>query len=278
MMMNNLIYYEEPRVVFGHSQTAEDSRDGLTLFGPYQAATGAVRVGVIGSPKGMDAYLHFAQEVNKPVFTQSGGRPFFPGFHSVFGVQWEATPKAALTLNENEIIRLTEVNNLHERTYKLVSLYLEAIKQYTQTEERQVDLWFIVIPKEIWSLCRPKSRSKGATFSKAAMARHSTGQLSLFPEDDAKMDEYLLMYESDSDFHDQMKARILSEKIATPVQIILEYTLLFKDKKGVPYEDDMKAHLLWTQSTSTFYKLGYLPWKLHDVREGVCYNRGHFQS
>jgi hypothetical protein len=103
------------------------------------------------------------------------------------------------------------------------------------------------------------------------MATHVSGQLSIFADEEAKMDEYMIMYESDSDFHDQMKARILSERITAPVQIILEETLLFKDKKGVPYPDDMKAHLLWTQSTSTFYKLGHLPWKLHGVRDGVCY-------
>jgi hypothetical protein len=270
-MMNKLVYYEEPRVVFGHSQTAEDSRDGLTLFGPYQTATGSVRIGVIGTKCGISAYEFFANEVNKPVFTKSSGRPFFPGFYAAFGMKWESTPTATITLDFNEIIRLTEVNNLHERTYQLVSLYLGAIKRYIENEEKQVDLWFIVIPKEIWSLCRPKSWSKGATFSKSAMTTHATGQLSLFADEDAKMDEYMVMYESDSDFHDQMKARILSEKIAAPVQIMLEDTLLFKDKKGVQYPDDMKAHLLWTQSTSTFYKLGNLPWKLHNVRDGVCY-------
>ena len=35
--------------------------------------------------------------------------------------------------------------------------------------------------------------------------------------------------------------------------------------------EDMKAHLMWTQSTSTYYKLGNLPWKLHGVRDEVLY-------
>jgi len=271
MTTSNLIYYEEPRVVFGYNQTAEDSRDGLTLFGPYETATGTVRIGVIGSPKGMHAYRHFAQEINKPVFTNSAGRPFFPGFYAVFGMKWDVSPTAELTLDENYIIQLTKIENLHERTYQLVTLYLEKIEHYMKNEEKQIDLWFIVVPKEIWTLCRPKSRSKGATFTKAAMAIHLSGQISLFADEEARMDEYMLMYEADSDFHDQMKARILSAKINAPVQIILEDTLLFRDKKDSLYSDDMKAHLLWTQSTSTFYKLGYLPWKLHNVRDGVCY-------
>ena len=33
----------------------------------------------------------------------------------------------------------------------------------------------------------------------------------------------------------------------------------------------MKAHLAWTQSTTMYYKFGNLPWKLADIRDGVCY-------
>ena len=33
----------------------------------------------------------------------------------------------------------------------------------------------------------------------------------------------------------------------------------------------MKAHMAWTQSTTAYYKLGRLPWKLTDIRDGVCY-------
>ena len=269
--MNSLKYFEEPCVVFGHSQTTEDSRDGLTLFGPFQPSSGAVQIGVVGTKKGLDAYKYFTQNINKPVYTKSAGRPFFPGFHAVFGLHWTSTPTAILTLDENEISRLTKIDNLYERTYQLVTLYLDVIKHYTKNEERQVDLWYIVIPKSIWSLCRPKSRSKGATISKARIQTFASGQLSLWPDEDSKIGEFIQMYEADSDFHDQMKARILSEKIAAPVQIMIEDTLLFKDKKNNIFNDDMKAHLLWTQSTSTYYKLGHLPWKLHKVRDGVCY-------
>lgn len=36
-MPNNQLYYmEEPKLKFAFNQSAEDSRDGLTLFGPYE--------------------------------------------------------------------------------------------------------------------------------------------------------------------------------------------------------------------------------------------------
>lgn len=271
MTTKSLVYFEEPRVIFGHSQAAEDPRVGLTLFGPYQPSSGEVKMGVVGTQNGLEAYRYYAQNANKPVYTKSAGRPFFPGFNPVFGLEWPSRPTANLVIDESEIGRFIEVENLHERTYQLVTLYLDRIKHYLQNEERQVDLWYIVIPNSVWRLCRPRSQSKGATVSKSRAKTYATGQMSLWPDEDEKVGEYMQMYGADSDFHDQLKARILAEKIAAPVQIMIEDTLLFKDKKGNPYNDDMKSHLLWTQSTSTYYKLGQLPWKLHDVRDGVCY-------
>ncbi len=271
MANNYLKYYQEPLAKFGYSQCAEDCRDGLTLFGPYTRTSGHVKIGVIGTLDGLEAYKTFCSEVNKPVFTESAGRPFFPGFQAVFGMNWPSTPVTYITIQKDEILRLLNTKNLHERTYQLVSLYLSGIKKYLENEEGQVDLWYIVLPSDIWRLCRPKSVSGKSTFSKRQIVHYLAGQIALFAEEDEKIEEYAKMYEADSDFHDQMKARILSEKIRTPVQIMIEETLCFCGKDGAPYDNDMKAHLLWTQCTSTYYKLGYLPWKLHDVREGVCY-------
>lgn len=266
-----LQYFDEPLMEFGLGQKADDCRDGMTLFGPYKEANGSVRIGVIGTSTGVSAYTFFSSEVNKPVYTQSAGRPFFPGFEAVFSLKWPTEPVVKIVLSDEEISSLLETRNLHERTYQLVTLYLDAIKKYLENEENQVDLWYIVIKKDIWRLCRPQSSSGKASVSKNVMKNYMVGQISLFQEDNTNAEKFARMYNADSDFHDQMKARILSEKIQTPVQIMLEDTLLFAGKDGQTYDDDMKAHLLWTQSTSTYYKLGYLPWKLYNVREGVCY-------
>lgn len=271
MKINHLRYYAEPQVEFGFGQIAEDCRDGLALFGPYVKVNSDMKIGVVGSEEGVKAYSYFANEINKPVYTKSVGRAFFPGFKTVFGLDWPVTPTASITIPSDQINKLIDIKNLHERTYQLVSLYLEEIMRYLENQEVNIDLWYIVISKEIWRLCRPKSTTGKSSISRFLMQQHSAGQMSLFKEDNKKAEEYAHMYETDSDFHDQMKARILSEKIQAPIQIMIEETLLFRAKDGTPYDDDMKAHLLWTQSTSTYYKLGYLPWKLHDVRPGVCY-------
>jgi hypothetical protein len=271
MTNKELVYYNEPCISFGYSQSTEDSRDGLTLFGPYKKSTGEVKIGVIGTLDGINAYKSFVAEINKPIITKSAGRPSFPGFYTIFGLNWSSTPITSLLLDNEKILKLLSIKNLYERTYQLVTLYLDQIKKYIQTEESQIDLWYIIVPHQVWSLCRPKSVSGKAFISKLQIDQFNSGQMSLLPEEDEEIESYMSMYESDSDFHDQMKARILAEKVQAPVQIMLEETLHFKGKDGKLYNDDMKAHLLWTQCTSTYYKLGNLPWKLSNVRKGVCY-------
>ena len=141
-----------------------------------------------------------------------------------------------------------------------------------EDEESVVDIWYVVVPNAVLTLCRPKSLSGKATYSKKQIETFTSGQISLFPEDNEDLSQYVEMYESDSDFHDQLKARAIYNKIACPIQVMLESTLQFQPKDGSDeYNSDMKAHLAWTHSSSLYYKLGCLPWKLDAVREGVCY-------
>ena len=272
MLNDRLHYLEEPKLKFAFNQSAEDSRDGLTLFGPYEKNSGTIRAGVICTEKGLEYYRSFVCQMNKPIFTNSSGRPFFPGFKSVFGIEWPADPAATIILSQSDLDTSLAMANLKERTYNLVSLYLNAIKKYIEDEETVVDIWYVVVPNTVLTLCRPKSLTGKATYSKKQIETFTSGQLSLFPEDNEDLSQYVEMYESDSDFHDQLKARAIYNKIACPIQVMLESTLQFQPKDSRDeYNSDMKAHLAWTHSSSLYYKLGYLPWKLDAVRDGVCY-------
>lgn len=272
MKNNQLSYIEEPKLKFAFGQATEDSRDGLTLFGPYEHSKGMIRVGVVGTEDHIELYSRFVTQMNKPIYTKSFGRPFYPGFKSVFGIEWPEDPTKKLILKQEDIDEKLAIMNLRERTYQLVTLYLDAIIKCIQDEESAIDIWYVLVPNSVLSLCRPKSYSGKASFDKKRIEVFSMGQISLFPEEDEKLEEYVQMYESDSDFHDQLKARALYNKVSSPIQVMLESTLKFEGKRpGEEFNDDMKAHLAWTHSSSLYYKLGNLPWKLDAVRDGVCY-------
>ena len=114
-MPNNQLYYmEEPKLKFAFNQSAEDSRDGLTLFGPYEKNSSTIRVGVICTEKGLEYYRSFVCQMNKPIFTNSSGRPFFPGFKSVFGIEWPVEPTATIILSQSDLDTALAIKNLKE--------------------------------------------------------------------------------------------------------------------------------------------------------------------
>lgn len=83
-MSEKLIYIDEPKLKFGFNQSTEDSRDGLTLFGPYDKGSGIVRAGFVGTQTSYEYYNQFVKKMNTPIFTKSSGRPIFPRRKSSF--------------------------------------------------------------------------------------------------------------------------------------------------------------------------------------------------
>jgi len=274
-MNKELIFLREPNLLFGYGQKSEDPKDGLTLFGPYETfPLHTIQVGVIGTEEGVALYKSFVERIRRPVLSpDERKRPSFPGFDAVYGITWPIQPAYQHILNRDEIDRLLGVSNLHERTWRIVNLYLNPIIRVSQEEDIRLDLWFIVAPKEIWRRCRPRSESSDSTMPSLDKIRaFRDGQAILFSDMQAEYEDYSRMLETASDFHDQLKARLLQENLTIPIQVVLEPTLRFRDKyRGFEYEDKMKAHLAWTQSATAYYKLGKLPWKLADIRKGVCY-------
>lgn len=273
-MNNNLVFFDEPSMAFGYSQSSQDPRDGLSLFGPYEKSTShSIQVGVVGTQEGIERYSKFVERLQKPIISKNAQRPSFLGFESVFGVKWSSKPAIERTVDEEKLKELLAISNSQERTYKVVNLFLDEMKKAKSEEETQINIWFVVIPKSVWLKCRPQSAStKVSSSTRNELLAFQEGQHALFPEIEEQLEDMSEALDSSSDFHHQLKARVINERVEIPIQIILETTLLFKDKyTETEFEDEMKAHLAWTQASAVYYKLGKLPWKLQGIRDGVCY-------
>lgn len=286
MLSNQLVYFEEPKLIFGHNQTAQDPRDGLVLFGPCETfKSNSVRAGFVGTKDGLSSYKEFVKRLNLPIKSKKRrygvvledelGRPSFPGFEAVFNVKWPEEPEIFLEIKEVQILLALGEKSRKLRVNTLVDIFLEQIKIASNDEDNfnSVNIWFIVIPVDIYKKCRPQSAGKEISAStKNFIDLTKKGQTLIFEEDKAYVDEIERLLDTTSDFHHLLKARLIQEKIDAPAQIIVEPTLKFRDKlKNKEYEDNMKCHLAWTQSTTIYYKLGKLPWRLNDVRNDVCY-------
>lgn len=100
-----------------------------------------------------------------------------------------------------------------------------------------------------------------------------SNQILLFDDLNERKDALMEAYDFEINFHNQLKAKLLNQKIVT--QIIRESTIAFdklwKDNDKIEYEKLFDTAKAWNISTTLYYKSGGLPWKLGDVRNNVCY-------
>ena len=275
--MNKLIHIEEPQILFAYNQKCTDPRDGLTLFGPLPSPkVYGIRSGVVGTKAGLMIFKQYLETIQKPIYNANNvTRPMFPGFETVFDCKWRSNDILFKEVKEDEINKLLYNDSNHQRTYDVVTLFINKIIESNKNEEEKVDIWFVIVSDEIFKFCRPESvMPKLLVQSKSSMKKGQAKKLikapSLFPEDNAPAE----VYKFDAQFHDQLKARLLP--YTAPTQILRESTLAwrdFKNKFGVPKRNFAKieGHLAWTICTAAYYKAGGKPWKLSDIREGVCY-------
>ncbi len=273
-----LVYLPEPRLAFGYGQALEDPRDGLTLFGPLDAAGPyGIRAGVIGTAKGIESFVGWARRIQGPLV--DGGsqvaRPPYPGFEAAFRIPWNPEPVIAIQVSEADLLKAVRVDDRHQRVYQTVTAYADRLVDTLRNEEVTPDLWFVVVPDFIYELCRPQSNVAAAVRIAAPvklgprLGRKLQRQPSLFVEENTAA----VAYRYDVDFRHQLKARLLPSLLLT--QIVRESTIAPIGTAGearskrdmVPFQ----AAVAWNISTAAFYKAGGRPWKLDGIRKGVCY-------
>jgi hypothetical protein len=278
--MKELTLINEPKILFGHGQKIEDPRDGLTLFGPIENNIPyGIMNGVVGTKDGLEKFKAFLKTLQKPIYNSNHNtRQFFPGFEAVFRAKWDPDKIVFKEITDSEIGKFLYHEDTHTRTYDLVTLFTEKIIDAVENEDAKADVWFVIIPDEIYKYCRPNSAIpkelitvKRTTKRNAALKTIKTRQTDLFEENVFEKSE---PFRHDAHFHHQLKARLLPKAI--PTQILRESTIDWRNYKktnGSYIRDFSKieGHLAWSLSTAAFYKTGGRPWKLADIREGVCY-------
>jgi hypothetical protein len=278
----DLIYIPELTLRFGHGQGMEDPRDGLTLFGPYdEGNVYGIRAGVIGTREGIRRYKQWVERIQSPVsdLDRHGNpqmnRPFYPGFEAAFKVGWKPRPMKEIVIPDGEIEKHLYIDDNYKRVFETVEVYSERLLRWKREEDDPIDLWFVVIPEEVYKLCRPKSVVSPSLRIEAEdrMRPKSAQMLRKQPTFFEEVNQAAVPYQYEVHFHNQLKARLLKERVLT--QILRETTIApddFLDHFGNRQRDlDDLSGIAWNLSTGVFYKAGGRPWKLDEIREGVCY-------
>lgn len=277
-----LLPVPEPRLTFCYGQELEHPKDGLFLFGPLddRAHPVQLRFGVIGTRECIERFHRWSVRIRGSIPSPDPAKAHlfdWPGFEAAFRCEWPEKPIAELTVDSEKLSETIRIEDRTEAIYKAVELFERPILDYRAREEAQPAFWFVAIPEEVYLLGRPKStvpkgeRVRGTMPAGKHWIRRSarSGQSLLLPEDRqvAEMQRYA------KNFHNQLKARLLREKVA--VQVVRDTTLTpedFKKSNGKPLRGTQDAPTIaWNLCTTAFFKGEGKPWKLATVREGVCY-------
>ncbi|WP_392354046.1 hypothetical protein V8F63_15820 [Brevundimonas sp. LF-1] len=273
-----LIHIDEPLLSFGFNQKTEHPKDGLFLFGPPASNQNPARmdVGVIGTAEGIRRYETWVNALATTIAAPDGGREenktMWPGFQAAFGVPWPATPFAKITIDGDLLSRRIRSEDRHDGIFRAVDVYGDALRKYLREQEGRPQFWFVVIPEEVHRFGRPKSivprdqreKTSGTIGRRAAKSILSAG--SLFVEEM----EAAALYEYELNFHNQLKARLLDT--GQVLQVVRETTLTPSEfEEGTRRSLQDPASVAWNLATTSFYKAGGRPWRVAEVREGVCY-------
>ena len=274
-----LIYFDEPDLCFGQEQKLDFSKDDLLLFGPLdrpQNPTG-MRIGVIGTSFGIKLYDNWVKSINAYIPASNDDSIHhipFPGFETIFGAKWPIIPVTKISISEESINNSIRIKDRYQAIYNTVSLYEKEIERYIVEEDAQVDVWFVVIPEDVYRYGRPKSSipsdisMPSPIMMNAKQAQDLESQWSLFEEDH----QHAELYKYELNFHNQLKARLLKTKQV--LQVVRETTLITKiDNQEIPSSRRMQdpASVAWNLCTTAYFKSSGRPWRLANIRDKVCY-------
>ncbi|MBV2149055.1 hypothetical protein KRZ98_12270 [Sphingobium sp. AS12] len=275
-----LIQLPEPLLGFGYQQRMEHPKDGLFLFGPLadDAHPAEMRVGVIGTEGGIERFRTWAKRARGYIpsaNSEAAHHASWPGFEAVFDTKWPERPITEIKVDGVALADAIRIENRHEAISKAVGIFETPIRRYLRQSEAPPTMWFVVIPEDVHRFGRPKSnvprgeRSKGDAKLSRRAGRFVLETGSLFQEEVDAAE----IYRFELNFHHQLKAKLLSEKAV--VQIVRETTLTpdeFVDDKGRQFRSTQDpATIAWNLCTTAFFKSSGKPWRLAEVRPGVCY-------
>lgn len=271
--MSKFYNLDEPLIHFGYNQAIEDPRDGLTLFGPFSRTNiPTPKIGVIGTVEGIKIFIEWLRKVERQIKSFDNiARPFFPGISATYEIDINFASVKQIQIKDKDIKYYLNFRDNHQRVHNLSNLYVNPIIKYHNQEEYPIDVWFLIIPDDIYKYCRPKSRIESndnviqVGIKSKLLRRNET-----FFEDINELQE---AYKYELNFHNQVKAKLLKHRVVT--QILKESTIgyehFIKDKHQLLAEKKFDSAKAWNIINSMYYKLGGIPWKLSNVRKNVCY-------
>ena len=276
-------YIEEPQLVFGGGHTCVSPKEGIALFGPLGAETQrgkVIRVGVIGTGKGIDSFRNYLSDRRREVLPglNSRGNPYdavcFPPFPGAsvstgFRVDFETDKSiqrdVPIEMFEHAVRPGPAASKIRE-VVELIAKRLEVMSSW----EPAPDVVVIALPDCVEKECRLIGNEHRTT--RIVLTPVQKIVKSLEREKATKGQEMLpLDFGEDMrptshgfwNIHHAVKAHAMRHGLTT--QFAWESML-----RGESLTQD-PASAAWNFFTALFYKANNIPWRLQQLTENTCF-------
>jgi len=279
----NAFYIEEPKLVFGAGLLSVDPKAGLENHGPFgwQSETiKTIRLGVVGTGEGIQAFLNFLQKCQSriPAGFNSRGKPLdlhcFPDFpgcaaNHTFRASFVADNQTHLkSIPEEHFSRAAAEHNEQKRVEAVVQLVVDQLAAL-QDLNPAPDVVALVMPPSVETACA----TIGAVFARqrVRLSPQERFQRTLHRETAATGQAILGLNFDTADqtdassrigffnIHHALKAHAMRTGFTT--QLVWESTL----------KDPNIASVAWNLFTALYYKAGNNPWRLQSLSDNTCY-------
>ncbi len=273
-------YIQEPKLVFRNNLSSVDPKTGIEQFGPFASIKPRIRIGVIGTGTGIDAfrlYLEKAQQPIRPGLNSRGKHydalyvPDFPGVNPSNTFRCDFVTELAIqrAIPESIYENAVKPSNTSAKLKNVVDLIVKELETLADTEP-EPDVVAVIMPPIVEKECATVGAAFRTTRIVLTPARRLEKRLETLRRRTGQ--DFLQFDFGDSpvegrkgywNIHHALKAHAM--KFGFPTQIVWERRL-----RGEGLTQD-PASMAWNLFTALYYKAGNIPWQLHQVPPNTCF-------
>lgn len=265
----------EPEVEFSNAKRDVDPKRGLTAHRPADhRGVRALKIGLVGLSDDVNAARRWLQDLHtfRPAFESNSNRfRNWPGLSDALGVTFDVEDRFVRTIDQSLYDLLLREVRVGRKFDELVDLFDGRISGLCGDE--RPDCVVVCIKPELGDLriANPGLTSEERRALEYLRAEEESDQLALFQPTPEELKAAEALYTMAEDllfrtFYRAIKARIMSNSDAVPIQVLRRDTIERPDDKG-----QSQATRAWNIAVSIYYKSRGIPWRPADLPRNVCF-------
>jgi len=271
---------DEPKLSFAQSLTSVDPKTGLEQFGPSSGDKPSIRIGIIGTGDGIDAFERYLQTSRTIIEPGKNSRgkfydplcfPDFPGANpnASFRCEFISDSNIQRAIPIHLFEQAVRSNDASTRLRQVIELVIKELETLSDSEPTP-DLVAVVMPPIVERECATVGLELRHT--KLVLSPGERVEKKLRRQQQKTGQDYFAFDFGDTgspskggywNFHHALKAHAM--RYGLPTQLVWEPRL-----RGEGLTQD-PASMAWNLFTAMYYKAGNIPWQLQNVPPNTCF-------